>query len=121
ALMMLLPQAYENDPEVDPDLRGFYDYHATLMEPWDGPAALAVSDGRFAVAALDRNGLRPQRYWLTADDLLVVASEAGVLPTEADRVVERGRDRKSTRLNSSHVKISYAVFCLKKKQNRYTT
>ncbi len=91
ALMMLLPQAYENDPEVDPDLRGFYDYHATLMEPWDGPAALAVSDGRFAVAALDRNGLRPQRYWLTADDLLVVASEAGVLPTEADRVVERGR------------------------------
>ena len=91
ALMMLLPQAYENDPEVDPDLRGFYDYHATLMEPWDGPAALAVSDGRYAVAALDRNGLRPQRYWLTADDLLVVASEAGVLPTEADRVVERGR------------------------------
>ncbi len=91
ALMMLLPQAYENDADVSPDLRGFYDYHATLMEPWDGPAALAVSDGRYAVAALDRNGLRPQRYWLTADDLLVVASEAGVLPSEEDRVVERGR------------------------------
>ncbi|HEX7040092.1 MAG TPA: glutamate synthase large subunit, partial [Trueperaceae bacterium] len=91
ALMMLLPQAYENDAEVSADLRGFYDYHATLMEPWDGPAALAVTDGRYAVAALDRNGLRPQRYWLTADDLLVVASEAGVLPAEDDRVVERGR------------------------------
>src|SRR5690554_3945709 len=91
ALMMLMPQAYENDPGVDDRLRGFYEYHATLMEPWDGPAALAMSDGRFALAGLDRNGLRPQRYWLTADDLLVVASEAGVLPTEADRVVERGR------------------------------
>jgi len=91
ALMMLIPQAYENDAEVSPDLRGFYDYHSTLMEPWDGPAALAVSDGRYAVAALDRNGLRPQRYWLTADDLLVVASEAGVLPSEEMRVIERGR------------------------------
>ncbi len=91
ALMMLLPQAYENDAEVSADLRGFYDYHATLMEPWDGPAALAVTDGRYAVAALDRNGLRPQRFWLTADDLLVVASEAGVLPAEEERVVERGR------------------------------
>ena len=91
ALMMLVPQAYENDPEVGDDLRGFYDYHATLMEPWDGPAALAVTDGRYAVAALDRNGLRPQRYWLTADDLVIVASEAGVLPAEEHRVVERGR------------------------------
>ncbi len=91
ALMMLLPQAYENDPEVDDDLRGFYAYHATLMEPWDGPAALAVTDGRHALAMLDRNGLRPQRYWLTQDDLLVVASEAGVLPEEEHRVVERGR------------------------------
>ncbi len=91
ALMMLVPQAYEKDPEVDADLRGFFDYHGTLMEPWDGPAALAISDGRFAVAALDRNGLRPQRYWLTSDDLLVVASEAGVLPLEPETVIERGR------------------------------
>src|SRR5690606_25728096 len=91
ALMMLVPQAYENDPEVGDDLRGFYDYHATLMEPWDGPSALAMSDGRYAVAGLDRNGLRPQRYWLTADDLVIVASEAGVLPLEEDRVIERGR------------------------------
>ncbi|MBX3143764.1 MAG: glutamate synthase large subunit, partial [Trueperaceae bacterium] len=91
ALMMLVPQAYEKDAEVDPDLRGFFDYHGTLMEPWDGPAALAISDGRFAVAALDRNGLRPQRYWLTSDDLLVVASEAGVLPLDPETVIERGR------------------------------
>src|SRR5690606_6557421 len=91
ALMMLVPQAYENDPEVGDDLRGFYDYHATLMEPWDGPAALAVTDGRYAAAALARNGLRPQRYWLTAGDLVIVASEARVLPAEEHRVVERGR------------------------------
>ncbi len=91
ALMMLMPQAYEKDPEVDDRLRGFYDYHATLMEPWDGPAALAMSDGRFALAGLDRNGLRPQRYWLTSDDLLIVASETGVLPCDDAEVVERGR------------------------------
>ncbi|HZJ09985.1 MAG TPA: glutamate synthase central domain-containing protein, partial [Trueperaceae bacterium] len=91
ALLMLVPQAYEQDGEVDEDLRGFFDYHATLMEPWDGPSALALSDGRYAVAGLDRNGLRPQRYWLTSDDLLIVASEAGVLPLEEDRVIERGR------------------------------
>ena len=91
SLLMLVPQAYEQDPEVDPDLRGFYDYHATLMEPWDGPSALAMSDGRYAIAGLDRNGLRPQRYWLTSDDLVIVASEAGVLPLEEERVIERGR------------------------------
>ncbi len=91
ALLMLVPQAYEQDGEIDDDLRGFFDYHATLMEPWDGPSALALSDGRYAVAGLDRNGLRPQRYWLTDDDLLVVASEAGVLPVEETSVVEKGR------------------------------
>ncbi len=91
ALMMLMPQAYEKDSEVSRELRGFFDYHGTLMEPWDGPAALAISDGRFAVAALDRGGLRPQRYWLTEDDLLVVASEAGVLPLPEGSVKERGR------------------------------
>jgi len=91
ALLMLVPQAFERDSEVDDDLRGFYEYHSTLMEPWDGPSALAISDGRYAVAGLDRNGLRPQRYWLTSDDLVIVASEAGVLPVEDDRVIERGR------------------------------
>ena len=91
ALLMLAPQAYEQDVEIDDDLRGFYEYHATLMEPWDGPSALAMSDGRYAVAGLDRNGLRPQRYWITSDDLVIVASEAGVLPLEEERVIERGR------------------------------
>jgi glutamate synthase domain-containing protein 1 len=61
---MLVPQAYEQDASISDALRGFYDYHGTLMEPWDGPAALALTDGRYAVAGLDRNGLRPQRYWI---------------------------------------------------------
>jgi len=91
ALMMLVPQAYDEDPDVSAELRAFYEYHGTLMEPWDGPAALALSDGRFAVAGLDRNGLRPQRYWLTSDEYLVVGSEAGVLPFDPATVVERGR------------------------------
>ncbi len=91
SLMMLVPEAYDQDPDVSPELRGFYDYHATLMEPWDGPAALALTDGRFAVAGLDRNGLRPQRYWIHQDGLLVVGSEAGVLPMDEAEVVEKGR------------------------------
>jgi glutamate synthase (ferredoxin) len=91
SLMMLVPQAYEQDPAVSPELRGFYDYHATLMEPWDGPAALALTDGRYAVAGLDRNGLRPQRFWIHRDGLVVVGSEAGVLPLDEDDIVEKGR------------------------------
>jgi len=91
ALAMLIPEAFEHDEAMDGDLRGFYEYHATLMEPWDGPAALAVSDGRFAIAALDRNGLRPQRYAITDDGLVVVGSEAGLVPLGDRRVVERGR------------------------------
>jgi hypothetical protein len=61
------------------------------MEPWDGPAALALTDGRYAVAALDRNGLRPQRYWITDDDLVIVGSEVGLIPVAVERVIERGR------------------------------
>ena len=90
-LMMLVPEAFEGNPENDPDLQGFYQYHATLMEPWDGPAALALTDGRYAVAALDRNGLRPQRYWITDDDLVIVGSEVGLIPVAVERVIERGR------------------------------
>jgi glutamate synthase (ferredoxin) len=90
ALAMLVPEAYEERDDVDPDLRAFYDYHATLMEPWDGPAALALSDGRFAIAGLDRNGLRPQRYWITEKGLVIVGSEAGLVDID-ERVVERGR------------------------------
>ena len=90
ALMMLVPEAFEETGDLDPDLRGFYDYHATLMEPWDGPAALALTDGRVAVASLDRNGLRPQRYWIGKDGTVVVGSEAGIVPLE-EEVIERGR------------------------------
>ncbi len=91
ALAMLVPEAFEHDDAMDAELRGFYEYHATLMEPWDGPAALAVSDGRFAVASLDRNGLRPQRYLITDDGLVVVGSEAGMVPLADHTVAERGR------------------------------
>jgi len=91
ALMMLVPEAYEEVPDMDPALRGFYEYHGALMEPWDGPAALALTDGRYAVAALDRNGLRPQRYWLSRDGLVVVGSEAGMVPLNEADVLEKGR------------------------------
>jgi glutamate synthase (ferredoxin) len=91
ALAMLVPEAFEHDDAMDDELRGFYEYHATLMEPWDGPAALAVSDGRFAIASLDRNGLRPQRYLITDDGLVVVGSEAGMVPLADRTIAERGR------------------------------
>ena len=90
-LMMMVPEAYEGDHRVEAELRSFYDYHGSLMEPWDGPAALAVTDGRYAIAALDRNGLRPQRYWVSHQGIVVVASEAGVVPLPEDDIVERGR------------------------------
>ncbi|CAA9587488.1 MAG: Glutamate synthase [NADPH] large chain [uncultured Truepera sp.] len=91
AIMMLVPEAYEELAEMEPDLRAFYEYHGTLMEPWDGPAALALTDGRYAVAAVDRNGLRPQRYWLSSDGLVVVGSEAGIVPLDESTVVEKGK------------------------------
>ncbi len=90
ALAMLIPEAYEERADCDPDLRAFYDYHATLMEPWDGPAAVALTDGRYAIAGLDRNGLRPQRYWITERGLVIVGSEAGLVDVD-ERVVEKGR------------------------------
>src|SRR5690606_14013799 len=79
AVLMMVPEAWENHREMDPDRRAFYEYHATLMEPWDGPAALAFTDGTLIGAVLDRNGLRPGRYWITDDGLVVLASETGVL------------------------------------------
>jgi glutamate synthase (ferredoxin) len=91
AMAMLVPEAFEHDAGMNPDLRAFYEFHATLMEPWDGPAALAFSDGRYAIAALDRNGLRPQRYLITDDGLVVFGSEAGIVPLPDREVVERGR------------------------------
>jgi len=91
ALMMLLPEAWERIPDMHPALRSFYEYHAGLMEPWDGPAALAFSDGVVAGSALDRNGLRPCRYKVTRDNVVVAASEVGVVDLDPADVVESGR------------------------------
>jgi glutamate synthase (NADPH/NADH) large chain/glutamate synthase (ferredoxin) len=91
ALMMLLPEAWERIPDMHPALRGFYEYHAGLMEPWDGPAALAFTDGVIAGSALDRNGLRPCRYKVTRENVVVAASEVGVVDLDPAEVVESGR------------------------------
>jgi len=90
-LMMLVPEAHQSVIDLSPAVRAMHEYHSTLMEPWDGPAALVFSDGRIAAAALDRNGLRPMRYWRTDDGLVIAASEAGVVPVEPRRVVEKGK------------------------------
>jgi glutamate synthase domain-containing protein 2/glutamate synthase domain-containing protein 1/glutamate synthase domain-containing protein 3 len=90
AMLMLVPQAWGAKCPIGPDLRGFFEYHAGLMEPWDGPAALAFTDGRMVGALLDRNGLRPARYTITKDGFMVLASEAGVLDIPAGRVQEKG-------------------------------
>jgi glutamate synthase domain-containing protein 2/glutamate synthase domain-containing protein 1/glutamate synthase domain-containing protein 3 len=93
ALMMLIPMAHETNAELAEELHGFYRFHASLMEPWDGPAAIVASDGRLLAATLDRNGLRPGRWLVTDDGWVVLGSEAGVLPVEAERIVRRGRLR----------------------------
>jgi glutamate synthase domain-containing protein 2/glutamate synthase domain-containing protein 1/glutamate synthase domain-containing protein 3 len=90
ALLMMVPQAWGPKYPIGPDLRGFYEYHAGIMEPWDGPATLAFTDGTLVGAHLDRNGLRPARYTITEDGLVVLASEAGVLELEPERIVEKG-------------------------------
>ena len=91
ALMMLVPEAWGAHYLMGEDKRAFYEYHAAFMEPWDGPAALAVTDGRYIGATVDRNGLRPCRYTVTKDGTIVLASETGVLDIEAERVLSRGR------------------------------
>jgi len=91
AVMMMVPEPWENHEGMGKEKRAFYEYHACLMEPWDGPAAVAFTDGRIIGAVLDRNGLRPCRYYLTDDDLLVMASEAGVLQVPPEKVIEKGR------------------------------
>jgi glutamate synthase (NADPH) large chain len=91
AMAMLIPEAWDGDVTMDPERRAFYEYHASLMEPWDGPAAMAFTDGRWIGATLDRNGLRPARYLITHDDLLVMASETGVLPVKPEDVRYKGR------------------------------
>ena len=91
AMMMLIPEPWVGNPHMDLNRRGFYEYHAAMMEPWDGPAAVAFTDGKLIGATLDRNGLRPCRYQVMTDDLVVLASEAGVLPTDVKNIREKGR------------------------------
>ncbi|MEV4769585.1 glutamate synthase large subunit [Micromonospora humida] len=91
AVLMMIPEAWENDPAMRPDKRAFYRFHASLMEPWDGPASVAFTDGEIVGAVLDRNGLRPGRWWRTADGLVVLGSEAGVLDLDPATVVAKGR------------------------------
>ncbi len=91
AMAMLIPEAWDGNPHMDPEKRAFYEYHCSLMEPWDGPAAVAFTDGRSIGATLDRNGLRPARYLVTKDDLVVVSSETGVLHIKPEDVRLKGR------------------------------
>jgi glutamate synthase (NADPH/NADH) large chain len=91
AIMMMIPEAWENQPDMDAQRRAFYEYHSSLMEPWDGPAAVAFTDGSLVGATLDRNGLRPGRYLVTDDGLIVVASEIGVHNVAPEKVVQKGR------------------------------
>ncbi|WP_395640992.1 glutamate synthase central domain-containing protein, partial [Pseudolysinimonas sp.] len=93
AMMMMVPEAWENQTDIDPTRRSFYEFHSMLMEPWDGPAALVFTDGDFVGATLDRNGLRPGRFLVTDDGLVVLASEIGVLDFPPDRIVRKGRLR----------------------------
>lgn len=91
ALMMMIPEAWENHETMDEDRRAFYRYHSTLMEPWDGPAAVAFTDGDAVGSVLDRNGLRPGRYWVMDDGLVVLASEVGVVDVDEANIIEKGR------------------------------
>ena len=91
AVMMMIPEAWEQHTLMDAQQRAFYEYHASMMEPWDGPAAMVFTDGRQIGATLDRNGLRPARFLVTSDDLVVLASEAGVLPIAEERIVRKWR------------------------------
>ncbi len=91
AMMMLIPEAWAGNPQMDADRRSFYEYHAALMEPWDGPAAVAFTDGRQIGATLDRNGLRPARYLITDDDLVVMGSEMGVLQIPEEKIIKKWR------------------------------
>ncbi|MGA5765378.1 glutamate synthase large subunit [Nonomuraea bangladeshensis] len=91
AVLMMIPEAWENHTEMDPARRAFYEFHSSMMEAWDGPASITFTDGTLAGAVLDRNGLRPGRFWVTADGLVVLASEAGVLDIRPEDVVRKGR------------------------------
>ena len=91
SVLMMIPEAWENNSDMDPARRAFYAFHATIMEPWDGPANISFTDGTVIGAVLDRNGLRPGRYWVTDDGLVVLGSETGVLDIDPARIVRKGR------------------------------
>ena len=90
-MMMLIPEAWDGNDQMDPVKKAFYEYHASIMEPWDGPASISFTDGKIIGATLDRNGLRPSRYCITNDDRVIMASESGVLPVDPSTVIKRGR------------------------------
>jgi glutamate synthase (NADPH/NADH) large chain len=90
-MMMLIPEAWDGDDRMDPVRKAFYEYHASMMEPWDGPASISFTDGKIIGATLDRNGLRPSRYCVTTDDRVIMASETGALPVDPSIIKENGR------------------------------
>jgi glutamate synthase (NADPH/NADH) large chain len=90
-MMMLIPEAWDKDDLMDPVKKAFYEFHASVMEPWDGPASISFTDGKIIGATLDRNGLRPSRYCITKDDRVIMASETGALPVAQDMIIEKGR------------------------------
>ncbi len=83
-MMMLIPEAWDGNDQMDPVKKAFYEFHASMMEPWDGPASISFTDGKMIGATLDRNGLRPSRYCVTTDDRVIMASETGVLPVDPE-------------------------------------
>jgi glutamate synthase (ferredoxin) len=91
AILMMIPEPWQNDDSMSPELRAFYEYHSSLMEPWDGPASIAFTDGTVIGAVLDRNGLRPSRYYVTSDDMVIMASEVGVLDIPPEKIVLKER------------------------------
>ena len=90
-MMMLIPEAWDGNEQMDPVKKAFYEYHASIMEPWDGPASISFTDGKIIGATLDRNGLRPSRYCITSDDRVIMASETGALPVDPKLIIEKGR------------------------------
>ena len=90
-MMMLIPEAWDGNDQMDPVKKAFYEYHASIMEPWDGPASISFTDGKIIGATLDRNGLRPSRYCITSDDRVIMASETGALPVDQSLIIEKGR------------------------------
>src|SRR2546421_6403966 len=91
AVMLMVPEAWQDNPTMDPEKAAFYEWAACQMEPWDGPALFTFADGRYCGANLDRNGLRPCRYYVTDDDRIICASEVGTIAIEPERIIQKGR------------------------------